>query len=393
LAALAVAAGTGLATGVTLVPAAAIHCVVSPPVVARPEPQAGPVDRAHTLIAPDVARFQATLLHVLEPQRPYLTATEYAIYGRGKKIRPLLLLLCARLIEAANPLPERVVKAAVSLEMLHVATLIHDDIIDKAPKRRGLVSVNAARGSDLALLIGDLQFINAVRCFASAVEAPQDMVLVQTVLDVGAMICSGEIDELMTNPSWTTRRLRERYFRTIDRKTAVLFQLACESGVTLMRARKRAIWKIGRYGRLVGRAFQMMDDLSDFASSDAEAGKLRGTDLMQRRPTLPIIYAMEELGAESAVSRIMAGEPGSPDDLGRAIGEVVGCRGFLRAYGEARAAIIEAVKCLEFFPESPLRAVLSDIAYHVVNRSLDTLESSVELTAGAEGPHSAAPHS
>jgi geranylgeranyl pyrophosphate synthase len=334
-------------------------------------PSADAVDRALALVEADVERFRATLLQVLEPQRAYLSAVEYALYGRGKKLRPLLLLMSARLVaegDAAAPLPERVIKAAVSLEMLHVATLIHDDIIDKAPRRRGLASVNAARGPDMALLIGDLQFINAVRCFASAVEAPADMALVQVVLDVGAKICCGEIDELTTDPTWATGRLRDRYFRTIDRKTAVLFQLACESGASLMRTRKRAVWKLGRYGRLTGRAFQIMDDLSDFVSSDEEAGKLNGTDLLHRRPTLPIIYAMEELGPDSLVARIMAGAPHSDDERQRAIADVVRCPGFLRAYADARRAVIEAVQCLEPWPASPLRAALSDISHHVVDR-------------------------
>jgi heptaprenyl diphosphate synthase len=345
-------------------------------------PSGSPVDRAAALVAVEVERFNATLKQVLEPQREYLSAAEYALYGRGKKLRPLLLLASARLVDGghgAAPLPERVIKAAVSLEMLHVATLIHDDIIDKAPKRRGLVSVNAARGPDMALLIGDLQFINAVRCFAGAVEAPADMALVRVVLDVGAKICCGEIDELTTNPTWSPRRLRDRYFRTIDRKTAVLFQLACESGASLMRVRKRAVWKLGRYGRLLGRAFQIMDDLADFVSSDEEAGKLSGTDLMQRRPTLPIIYAMEELGPDSRVARIMAGLVADEDERRCGIADVVGCNGFMRAYGDARRAAIEAVKCLEFFPPSELRAALADIAYHVVNRGAQDAEPAPSL--------------
>ena len=134
-----------------------------------------------------------------------------------------------------------------------------------------------------------------------------------------------------------------------------------------MRARKRGVMKLGRYGRLVGRAFQIMDDLSDFVSTDEEAGKLNGTDLLQRRPTLPIIYAMEELGESSAVARIMAGAPHTDEERRHAIADVVRCSGFLRAYADARRAIIEAAQCLDFFPEGPLRAALQDIAYHVVN--------------------------
>ncbi len=331
----------------------------------------GPVDRALELVAADAERFEATLLLALEPQRPYLSDTEYAIYGRGKKLRPLLLLLAARLTDPGppgEPLPQRVINAAVSLEMLHVATLIHDDIIDVAPRRRGTLSVNQARGSDTALLVGDMQFIQAVRCFAAGLEAPEDMALVQLVLDVGFKICCGEIDELSTDLTWAPARLRQRYLRTIDRKTAVLFQLACESGAWLVRARKRHIWKAGRYGRLLGRAFQLMDDLGDFLNGDADAGKDHGTDLRRRRPTLPIIYALQELPPDHAVHRIMRGEQHAPEEFEQAIDAVIATSGFVRAYAEARETILEAVECLGVFPPSPYRDVLTDLAYHVVDR-------------------------
>lgn len=334
-----------------------------------------PIDTALDLIAGDVLRFEDTLMRTLEPQRPYLSDTEYAIYSGGKKLRPLLLLLAARLTDPEpgpgaepEPLPQRVINAAASLEMLHVATLIHDDIIDVAPRRRGTLSVNQARGNDTALLVGDMQFVQAVRCFVAGIEAQEDMYLVQMVLDAGFKICCGELDELSTDLTWTPDRLRQRYFRTIDRKTAILFQLACESGASLIRARKRHVWKVGRYGRLLGRAFQLMDDLGDFLHTDEEVGKNRGTDLLRRRPTLPIIYALDELPPGHAVHRIMHAEPYLPEELPLAIDAVIATPGFVRGYAEARGIILEAVQCLSVFPPSPHRDVLIDLAYHVVNQ-------------------------
>ena len=328
-------------------------------------------------LAADIERFDQEILLALAPQKPYLTEVEYDIYTKGKRLRPIILLLAARLggnCPVEEELPIRVIKAATSLEMLHVATLIHDDIIDKAPKRRGSLSVNEARGSDIALLVGDMQFVNAVRCFASAIETQEDMHLVQTVLDVGFKICCGELDEIMTDPNWSTERLKHRYIRTIDRKTAILIELACESGATLMKSRKRAIWKLGRYGRLLGRAFQMMDDLRDFTESEDESGKVRGIDLMMRRPTLPIIYAMEELGDESRVARIIRGEEVSDAEMELAINDVMFSDGFQKAYKEVRNTIREALVCLDFFPESKLRRFLEDIANYVVNKGFVSSE-------------------
>lgn len=340
-----------------------------------------PLDRAAALIAADVKRFQDTLMLTLEPQHPYLSQTEYAIYNAGKKLRPLLLLLAARAVQTRagdTELPQSVINAAASLEMLHVATLIHDDIIDRAPRRRGTLSVNHARGSDTALLVGDMQFVQAVRCFAAGIETAEDMVLVQAVLDAGFKICCGELDELNTDITWAPARLRQRYFRTIDRKTAVLFELACESGASLMRARKRHIWRLGRYGRLLGRAFQLMDDLGDFLHTDDEAGKDRGTDLLQQRPTLPIIYALQELPSAHLVHRLMHGEPCGPGELQQAVDDVIATEGFTRAYGEARGMIIEAVTCLDELPPSPHREVLTSLAYHVVDKGAESLKASGE---------------
>lgn len=339
----------------------------------QPEPPApGVMARAFELVAADFARFETTLEHVLAPQKPYLTGSEYEIYRRGKKIRPLLLLLSARLTSNGDgePLPERAIRAAVSLEMLHVATLIHDDIIDDAPLRRGVPSIHAERGSDVALLIGDMQFVQAVRCFAAAVEVPEDMALVLMVLDVGFAICCGELDELATDPRWSVERLRRRYLKTIDRKTAVLFELACHSGAALLRARKRQVWKIGRYGRLAGRAFQIMDDLSDFVAAEERAGKAIGMDLARRRLTLPIIEALQELPAGSALHEIMRApancEPDSPL-LAAAISDVTATHAFTTTYARARKYAVEVVECLDGFPDTSYRRALEDLAYSIVD--------------------------
>ncbi|MEI9918525.1 MAG: polyprenyl synthetase family protein [Bacteroidota bacterium] len=331
-----------------------------------------PIDKALLLMSPDVELFNAEIAKALEPQRPYLTEIEYSLYTKGKRLRPLLLMMTARMSSGCafdEPLPNRVFKAAASLEMLHMATLIHDDIIDKAPKRRGVASVNESRGPDVALLIGDMQFVSAVRCFSSAIETKEDLDLVQTVLEVGFKICCGELDEIMTDARWDTERLRTRYLRTIDRKTASLIQLSCESGASLMRSRKRVIWKLGRYGRLLGRAFQMMDDLTDFTESEEQSGKQRGTDLRMRRPTLPIIYAMEELGNDSLVSRIIRGKDVDEEQMNVAIDQVMYSEGFQRAYKEARHSIIQAVTCLEPF-SGDLKELFESIAYYVVDRGV-----------------------
>ncbi|CAO3452594.1 polyprenyl synthetase family protein [Azospirillum sp.] len=321
------------------------------------------------LMAADMAGFERELSAALEPQEGYLSDAEMALYQGGKKLRPLMLLLTARLFQAEGPLPVKVLRASASLEMLHVATLIHDDIVDHASLRRGQHSVNAARGTEMAILIGDMQFLQAVRCFVDAIEDQEDMQLVKWVLDSAFDICRGEIDEMTTQPFWHPDSLLSRYLTTIDRKTAVLFGLACESGAALMRARTSELRRLGSFGRYMGRAFQMMDDIFDLAHSDEEAGKRKGIDLHQRRITLPIIHAMRLFGDMHPMVRYLRSQETPPtEQINAWVDEIRRSDAFTLAYAQARDTALQAVQFLDGLPPGPHLKALRDITMHAVNR-------------------------
>lgn len=342
-------------------------------VITKPAPikVANPIDRIREQLIPeDLQRFTTMLFEALKPQRDYLTETEYHLYRLGKKLRPVMLLLSARMIHGPEePLPDKVIQGAVSLEMLHVATLIHDDIIDNALVRRGLDSVNAVRGTETAIIVGDLQFVQAIRGFVDAIDTQSDMGLVKLVLDTAFRICCGELDELQTDPNNSTTELRKQYLETIERKTAVMFGLACESGVSLVNGHTSDARRAGFYGRRVGRAFQIMDDLFDFLQTDETSGKMRGMDLAQRRVSLPLIYAMEELGENHLVSRIMRGKDYNREELNLGIEAVKHSHGLRQAYADAREQGLDALQYLLPFPRNRYRQALEDIAFYVVDRS------------------------
>ncbi|MFO7562833.1 MAG: polyprenyl synthetase family protein [Enhygromyxa sp.] len=331
-----------------------------------------PIREARELVRDDLERFEATLVEALRPQAPYLSETDYEIYRRGKKLRPLMLLLSARAStgDALEVLPEKVIKSAVSLEMLHVATLIHDDIVDQAPKRRGLETVYSERGAERAVLIGDMQFIQAIRGFADGIDAEKDMQLVRMVLDAGFKVCCGELDEIMTDPAWDSELLLHRYFETIDRKTSALFALACESGATLVDARTRITVYLSRFGRRFGKAFQIMDDIFDFVRTEAAAGKLPGTDLQQGRLTLPVLYILDSLPPGHPVRRLLNREPCTGEEVAAAVAEVCRSDGLLRAYSDARRAALEANDFLRELPQTRHRDALEAICMHVIDRDL-----------------------
>lgn len=336
----------------------------------RSRVRADPASEAwRTLLSAELDRYHEMLAEALEPQRDYLTDAERGLYDGGKKLRPLMLALSAHLVHGPGELPDKVVRGAVSLEMLHVATLIHDDVVDESAVRRGVPSVNAARGPGQAVIVGDMQFVQAVRGFVECVDTDRDLGLVKSVLDVAYRICCGELDELRVDPSWRTEVLVERYWRTIDRKTAVLFALACECGVALVDGRSRDVRRIGHYGRRVGRAFQIMDDLFDLTQDESESGKPRGVDLARRRLSLPIVYAMAELGDGHRLSRVLRGESPVPDDLTPLVDDVRTTAGFARAYADARTQVLDALEYLRPFPRNAYRDALERIALHVVDRS------------------------
>lgn len=342
--------------------------------VAAARPAASPVARiADVLLAPDMPRFRQEVERALEPQAPYLTEVERQMFAGGKKIRPMVMLLAARLIAGESPLPDKVYKGSASLEMLHVATLIHDDIVDEAQLRRGLPSVSAARGTKTALLIGDLQFVQALRGFAEAVDTENDMGLVRLVLDTAFDICRGELDELDRTLPDTLEGCLARYLQTIDRKTAVLFRLACQAGIELAGGRTADARRGGFFGRALGRAFQIMDDVLDVVESESSAGKQAGIDLSLGRLSLPLIHAMDRLGPAHAISRALRGETRLDGAaLGQALDDLRECGAVDQAYAAARREALEALFYLEPFPRSPYRDALEELTLYVVDRPLNS---------------------
>lgn len=324
------------------------------------------------LLSDDIPLFQHEINLALDAQSPYLTDVERQMFAGGKKIRPVVMLLAARMVSGAGPLSLKVHKGAASLEMLHVATLIHDDIVDDAALRRGLPSVSAARGIKTALLVGDLQFVQALRGFAHAVETERDMDLVRRVLDTAFDICRGELDELDRTLPADVETALARYYLTIDRKTAELFRLACHAGVELAGGRLRDARRAGYFGRSLGRAFQIMDDVLDLVEYEGTAGKETGIDLVQGRLSLPLLYALQRLGHRHQIGQALRGEISlCGHELHQALDDLRDCGAIDMAYAQARREAQQALFYLKGFVPSPYRSALQTLAHYVVDRPLN----------------------
>jgi heptaprenyl diphosphate synthase len=303
---------------------------------------------------PDLVRFEEKLTQVIAAQHDYLSEAERQLYRCGKRLRPLLLFLCARLVQRGDdrhePLADRVVMAGVSLEMLHIASLIHDDVIDVAMIRRGTPTINALRGNDLAIVIGDLQFIEAARTFVALADARQDLPLLKRYLDAAWQVCRGQIDELLADPSGSPEALLKRYLRTIDRKTARLIAFACEGGARLTGTSVANVSALTRFGMHLGRAFQMMDDVLDFLQGGEAWGKRRFQDLSQRRLSLPVVLQLGRLPADALLWQWYRGADLPAATIDRLGGELAASNALLEAYSQARIQAEEAKSALYFLP-------------------------------------------
>ena len=200
------------------------------------------------------------------------------ISAGGKRLRPLLVLLAAG-PPADEAEAERLLRAAVAVELVHSATLVHDDVLDAAPLRRGRPTVFAASGRLMATAVGDLLFAQAFAELASG----DDVGDVQVLSDAASALAAGEL--MQRADAWDTAITRERYLERCDLKTARLFEAACRLGA------RENVETLAAFGRRIGLAFQLLDDVLDVSGPAERTGKHRGTDLLDGTVTLPFILA------------------------------------------------------------------------------------------------------
>jgi octaprenyl-diphosphate synthase len=229
-----------------------------------------------------VAARLAKQVHEFDPA--LMAYAEYALTGHGKHLRPTLVALAANSLGKVN---DSHVTVAVIIEMVHLATLVHDDIMDEAEIRRGQLTLAANWGNEIAVLFGDCLFAQALR-LAASFPTPEICRAVSTSTNT---VCSGEI--LQTRHRRNFERSRREYFRVLEMKTAELFALSCDMAACLSGASMDARGKFRQFGLSFGTAYQIYDDCIDLFGSEAAVGKSLGTDLAKGKLTLPVLLAWE----------------------------------------------------------------------------------------------------
>jgi geranylgeranyl pyrophosphate synthase len=273
------------------------------------------------------------------------------IAAGGKRLRPLLVFV------ASGPPsePERVLRAAVAVELIHSATLVHDDVLDAAALRRGRPTVVAAAGRELAIATGDLLFS---RAFAElALNGRPESVRVLS--DASSALARGEL--LQREDAWNVGVARERYLERCDLKTARLFDAACRLGAQEGAGHEEVL---GRFGREIGLAFQLLDDVLDVSGPAERTGKHRGTDLLDGTVTLPLILARER---DPELRALDLRGVGTPEHAER-VCDAIAATGALEAARDEALAMVEAAKAgLPELPEAQ-QAALELVADGVVDR-------------------------
>ena len=244
------------------------------------------VQNAHFLsVADDMNAVNAVIRHQLHSDVPLVNQiAEYIISAGGKRIRPLLLLLIAN-AHGYRGLHHHELAAVV--EFIHTATLLHDDVVDESSLRRGRQTANALFGNAASVLVGDFVYSRAFQIMVRIGE----MRVMQILADATNVIAEGEVMQLlnMHDPDVT----EERYLQVIRSKTAKLFEAAAQLGALIAGADENAIEAAAEYGRSLGTAFQLIDDVLDYSGNAADIGKNVGDDLREGKPTLPLIYLMQ----------------------------------------------------------------------------------------------------
>lgn len=288
----------------------------------------------------------------------------YLHQGGGKRVRPALVLLSACLV--AGEANKSAVRMASVMEMLHTATLVHDDIIDDARVRRGRPSVNAKWGNDVTVLIGDWLYMTAF----DMTLRERHFDLLDILTSMTRLMTEGEIIQL--DMIGNSRISEAEHLDIVRRKTAYMFSACAEAGGIVAGATPEERRALARYGLSVGIAFQLIDDLLDFVSTEDKLGKPVANDLREGKLTLPLIYLMEEANDQQrqmveTVMRERGFESVSREEL-MGLLERTGALG--RAREAAHRYANEAIETLAIFPSSPYRHALISVPRFIVERDM-----------------------
>jgi len=315
-------------------------------------------------VQPDLAAVEEALnAEITSEVRTVCKLAGHVLSAGGKRLRPAMVALSAR---AVNPEPDpvRLTTVAASVELVHMATLVHDDVVDDTATRRGKPTANAVFGNGVAVLAGDFLLAKAMRLLA----IDGDLRIIHTVSDITIEMSEGEILEILATGD--LKLTLEQYFEILRKKTAVFVEGCCRCGAILGGAAAEEEAALAEYGFQLGMAFQVADDLLDYTGDPRVTGKPVGSDLRDGRATLPFLLALRKARGEEREALCSAF--GNPALDGPAVARIVGILerhcAFQRALETARAHVERAAAALERLPDSQARACFAAFTDYVIHR-------------------------
>lgn len=321
------------------------------------------MDHVLSLLKTDLDRVEKQFRQDLDSRVPLIRKVgEYVLASGGKRIRPMLLLLSARLVGYQG---DAHIGLASVVEFIHTATLLHDDVVDGAVLRRGQNSANAIWGNEASVLVGDFLF---AKSFSIMVRAG-NLAVLQALSDATTQMAEGEVLQLISTCDLDLDE--SRYIEVVQNKTAVLLEAACRCGAILGGCQVDQQAALAAYGMDIGIAFQFMDDALDYVADQAEFGKASGHDLLEGKVTLPLIYTLRQCTVEEAarVEGIVAQEDLPAADLQYVVDLIGRYDGIGYTRQRAKDLVESAKRNLDGFAEGPVKQALHDLADYVVSRS------------------------
>src|SRR5579859_3948585 len=314
------------------------------------------------LVASDLKRVNALILDRM--QSPVALIPQLAghiIAAGGKRLRPMLTLASAKLVGYRG---DRHLALSAAVEFIHTATLLHDDVVDASDLRRGLATANAVWGNKPSVLVGDFLFSRAFQLMVG----DGSLEVLRILSNASAVIAEGEVLQLITANDLATTEAA--YLEVIGAKTAALFAAASEVGGVIADRPAAEIAALESYGRNLGMAFQLVDDMLDYSARQAELGKTVGDDFRDGKMTLPIVLALQHADEEEREfwRRTLEEQDQAETDLARAI-QLMRKHGTLDAtLARARSYADAAIEALMIFPDQPIRSALVDVAEFCLQR-------------------------
>lgn len=321
------------------------------------------LDDIRASLAPDLELMEDCIRRQLATGNPMLqTIIDGCLRTHGKLIRPILVFLTARVLGGIN---DRVVAGAAALELLHNASLIHDDVVDETKIRRNTPTINGIWDNHIAVLVGDF-FVSSSLQLAMATG---DLRIINAIARLGKLLSIGELDQIycarfhnLTEPA---------YMQTIERKTASLFMACVEMGGYAVGATDADIASISEFARLLGLCFQIKDDIFDYYE-DKQIGKPTGNDLREGKITLPLLHVLESDRSEQrdTMSELSQKEELTTEDINRLISYAKENGGIDYAYDTMERLKAEATPILDRFANKEVTRYFADILDYTINRDL-----------------------